>query len=127
MGIFVGNDFFVIVWVWLVEVEKIELNDLNVIVLVIVDVQGLFDVCMVLLKEIEGSYGDGVFVFYMNFESVKGQQIEVMGVVVFVMYWKLFWCQIWVCGYVSWVQDVVVDDYYVLCVLQLCIGVWVLR
>lgn len=49
------------------EVEISEVNDFNVIVLLMVDVSGMFNVCMVLLKDIE----DVVFVFYINYGLVK--------------------------------------------------------
>lgn len=51
----------------MVEVEKIEINDFNVIVLLMVDLDGLLNVWMVLFKDIE----DDVFVFYINYGSKK--------------------------------------------------------
>lgn len=126
-GIFAGNDPFAIARAWLAEAEKTEPNDPNAIALATVDAQGLPDVRMVLLKEIEGSHGDGAFVFYTNFESAKGQQIEATGVAAFVMHWKSLRRQIRVRGHVSRVQDAVADDYYASRALQSRIGAWASR
>ena len=53
-GIFAGDDPFVIARDWLAEASKTEPNDANAIALATVDAEGLPDVRMVLLKEIEG-------------------------------------------------------------------------
>ncbi|MCI5040540.1 MAG: pyridoxamine 5'-phosphate oxidase family protein, partial [Donghicola eburneus] len=70
-GIFAGEDPFEIARRWLAEAEATEINDPNAIALSTVDAEGLPNVRMVLLKEIE----DSAFVFYTNYESAKGQEI----------------------------------------------------
>ena len=62
-GIFAGNDPFQIAQRWLAEAEGTELNDPNAITLATVDANGLPNVRMVLLKEIEAA----AFVFYTNY------------------------------------------------------------
>jgi hypothetical protein len=53
--------------------RRTEPNDPNAIALATVDADGLPNVRMVLLKEIEAAgQGDGAFVFYTNYESAKG-------------------------------------------------------
>lgn len=67
--IFDCEDLFELFLYWLEDVKKKEFNDVNVMVLVIVDQDGLFDVCMVFLKGVD----ECGFIFYINLESVKGQ------------------------------------------------------
>jgi len=126
-GIFAGDDPFDIARAWLAEAAKTEPNDANAIALATVDPAGLPDVRMVLLKDIEGQGDDGSFVFYTNFESAKGQQIEATGVASFVMHWKSLRRQIRVRGHVSHVEAEVADDYYASRALQSRIGAWASR
>ena len=64
-GIFAGEDPFALARSWLAEAEKTEPNDPNAIALATVDPDGLPNVRMVLLKEIEAD----AFVFYTNYSS----------------------------------------------------------
>ena len=70
-GIFAGDDPFEIARAWLSEAEESEINDPNAIALSTVDADGMPNVRMVLLKDIE----DDAFVFYTNYDSRKGQEI----------------------------------------------------
>lgn len=126
-GIFAGNDPFALARAWLAEAEKVEPNDPNAIALATVDASGLPDVRMVLLKEIEGTTRDGAFVFYTNFESAKGTEIEATGVAAFVMHWKSLRRQIRVRGHVSRVEEAQADEYYHSRALQSRIGAWASR
>ena len=73
-GIFAGNDPFAIAQRWLTEAEASEPNDPNAIALATVDADGLPNVRMVLLKEIEsGGDGGGGFVFFPHYGSKKGE------------------------------------------------------
>ena len=65
-GIFAGDDPFVIARNWLSEAEQSEPNDPNAVALATVDGEGLPNVRMVLLKDIEKDS----FVFYTNYEGV---------------------------------------------------------
>jgi hypothetical protein len=53
-GLFAGDDPFALARAWLAEAEKSEINDPNAIALASVDADGLPNVRMVLLKDIEG-------------------------------------------------------------------------
>lgn len=124
-GIFAGDDPFAIARSWLAEADRSEPNDANAIALATVDADGLPDVRMVLLKDIEGNGRDGSFVFYTNFESAKGLEIEATGVASFVMHWKSLRRQIRVRGRVTRVDDAQADAYYQSRALQSRIGAWV--
>lgn len=119
-GIFAGDDPFAIAQRWLDEATQSEPNDPNAIALATVDKQGLPDVRMVLLKEIETN----AFVFYTNYGSAKGQQIESTGVAAFVMHWKSLRRQIRVRGHVTREDGPQADAYYHSRALQSRIGAW---
>lgn len=123
-GIFAGDDPFAIARRWLAEAGKTEPNDPNAMALATVDDAGLPDVRMVLLKDIEGAAADGSFVFYTNYESAKGSQIEATGVAALVLHWKSLRRQIRVRGHVTRVEGEVADAYYASRPLQSRIGAW---
>lgn len=83
-GIFAGSDPFALARSWLAEAEASEPNDPNATALATVDPDGLPNVRMVLLKEIEAD----AFVFYTNYGSAKGQEITASGKAAFVLHWK---------------------------------------
>ena len=126
-GIFAGDDPFAIARAWLDEATRSEPNDPNAIALATVDAAGLPDCRMVLLKEIEGAGADGAFVFYTNYDSAKGVEIEATGVAAFVMHWKSLRRQIRVRGLVSRVEAEQADSYYNSRALQARIGAWASR
>lgn len=123
-GIFAGDDPFAIARRWLAEAEKTELNDPNAIALATVDPSGMPDVRMVLLKEIDGAGTDGSFVFYTNYESAKGCQIEASKTAAFVMHWKSLRRQIRVRGHVIREEGPQADAYYRSRALDSRIGAW---
>ena len=123
-GIFAGDDPFEIARRWLAEAESAEPNDPNAVALATVDAQGLPDVRVVLLKEIEGQDEDGTFVFYTNYESAKGRQIEDTGTAAFVMHWKSLRRQIRVRGDVTRAPSAQSDAYYDSRPLDSRIGAW---
>ena len=126
-GIFAGDDPFAIARAWLDEATRSEPNDPNAIALATVDAAGLPDCRMVLLKEIEGAGAEGAFVFYTNYDSAKGVEIEATGVAAFVMHWKSLRRQIRVRGLVSRVEAEQADSYYNSRALQARIGAWASR
>ncbi|TWI29702.1 pyridoxamine 5'-phosphate oxidase [Paracoccus sulfuroxidans] len=123
-GIFAGDDPFILARSWLEEAVRTEPNDPNAIALATVDAEGLPDVRMVLLKEIEGQGETGAFVFFTNYESAKGTEIEATGVASFVMHWKSLRRQIRVRGRVTRTEAEVSDAYYKTRALQSRIGAW---
>jgi pyridoxamine 5'-phosphate oxidase len=124
-GIFAGDDPFVIAQGWLAEAEKAEINDPNAIALASVDADGLPNVRMVLLKEIEAAgAGQGAFVFYTNYESAKGRELAASGKAAFVMHWKSLRRQIRVRGIVTREEGAKADAYYASRSLKSRLGAW---
>jgi pyridoxamine 5'-phosphate oxidase len=122
-GIFAGEDPFALARDWLTEAEATESNDPNAMALATVDGEGMPNVRMVLLKEIE----DTAFVFYTNFESRKGQELALSGKAAFVLHWKSLRRQIRVRGLVSRAPDEQADAYYASRSLQSRLGAWASR
>lgn len=119
-GIFAGEDPFVIARRWLDEAVAVEPNDPNAMALATVDGEGMPDVRMVLLKEIESQ----AFVFYTNYESDKGRQLNLTSKAAFVIHWKSLRRQIRVRGHVSREEGAQADAYYASRALQSRIGAW---
>lgn len=119
-GIFAGDDPFVIAQSWLAEAEKTEPNDANAIALATVDGDGMPNVRMVLLKEIEPD----AFVFYTNYGSAKAQELDGAGKAAFVMHWKSLRRQIRVRGSISREDGPKADAYYNSRSLKSRLGAW---
>ncbi|WP_417249042.1 pyridoxamine 5'-phosphate oxidase [Celeribacter sp.] len=119
-GIFAGDDPFEIARAWLTEAEAHEPSDPNAIALSTVDAAGMPNVRMVLLKEI----AEDAFVFYTNYESAKGVEIEASGKAAFVMHWKSLERQIRVRGHVTRETAEKSDAYYKSRALGSRIGAW---
>ena len=122
-GIFAGDDPFVIAQRWLDEAEGREINDPNAVALATVDADGLPNVRMVLLKEIEAD----AFVFYTNYGSRKAAEIEQCGKAAFVMHWKSLRRQIRVRGTVTREEGPKADEYYASRSLKSRLGAWASR
>lgn len=128
-GIFAGDDPFVLAKAWLAEAEASEVNDPNAIALSTVDAKGMPNARMVLLKEIEvpadgGGTGQGGFVFYTNYGSAKGQEIEGAGKAAFVMHWKSLHRQIRVRGLTEREEGAQADAYYASRSIKSRLGAW---
>ena len=119
-GIFAGDSPFEITRRWLAEAETQEINDPNAIALATVDGDGLPNVRMVLLKDIE----DDAFVFYTNYDSAKSQEIAATGTAAFVMHWKSLRRQVRVRGHVTREDGPQADDYYASRSLKSRLGAW---
>lgn len=119
-GIFAGDDPFAIARSWLAEAEPLEANDPNAIALATVDGQGMPNVRMVLLKDIEPA----AFVFYTNYTSRKGQEIAASGKVAFVLHWKSLRRQIRVRGTTEREEGPAADAYYASRSLKSRLGAW---
>ena len=119
-GIFAGSDPFALAQTWLTEAEAAEPNDPNAIALATVDSDGLPNVRMVLLKEIEAA----AFVFYTNYTSQKGVEIEATGKAAFVLHWKSLRRQIRVRGLTSREEGPQADAYYTSRSLKSRLGAW---
>ncbi len=119
-GIFAGDDPFDIARRWLAEAEAREINDPNAIALSTVDAQGMPNVRMVLLKDIEPA----AFVFYTNYGSAKAREIEGAGRAAFVLHWKSLRRQIRVRGIASREEGAAADSYYASRSLPSRLGAW---
>jgi pyridoxamine 5'-phosphate oxidase len=119
-GKFADDDPFEIARAWLAEAEASEINDPNAIALSTVDADGMPNVRMVLLKEIE----DDAFVFYTNYGSAKAAELDHAGKAAFVLHWKSLRRQIRVRGTVTREDGPKADAYYNSRSLQSRIGAW---
>lgn len=119
-GIFAGDDPFAIARTWLTEAEATEPNDPNAIALGTVDADGMPNVRMVLLKDIEAD----AFVFYTNYGSVKAREITGAGKAAFVMHWKSLRRQVRVRGTVTREEGPQADAYYASRSLKSRLGAW---
>lgn len=122
-GIFAGDDPFELARRWLGEAEQTEVNDPNAIALATVDADGMPNVRMVLLKEIAADS----FVFYTNYESAKGREIDHSGKAAFVLHWKSLRRQIRIRGDVTREDGPEADTYYSSRSLKSRLGAWASR
>lgn len=122
-GVFAGTDPFIIAGRWLEEAEKTEPNDPNAIALATVDSDGLPNVRMVLLKDIEAD----AFVFYTNYHSAKAAELDSAGKAAFVMHWKSLRRQIRVRGTITKEDGPQADEYYASRSLKSRLGAWASR
>ena len=119
-GIFAGDDPFSIARRWLAEAEASEINDPNAIALSTVDADGLPNARMVLLKDIEPD----AFVFYTNYTSAKGQELDHAGKAAFVMHWKSLRRQVRARGIITREDGPAADAYYQSRSLKSRLGAW---
>ncbi len=114
------NDPFVLFAEWMNDAEKSEPNDPNAMALSTVDEEGLPNVRMVLLKD----FDDKGFVFYTNFESQKGQEIQATMKAAVLFHWKTLRRQIRVRGLVEKVTAAEADAYFNSRPRESRIGAW---
>ncbi|MEM1342429.1 MAG: pyridoxamine 5'-phosphate oxidase [Pseudomonadota bacterium] len=119
-GIFAGDDPFVIAQRWLDEAAGSEPNDPNSMQIATVDSDGMPNVRTVLLKEIEAD----AFVFYTNYDSAKGRELDTAGKAAFVMHWKSLHRQVRARGVVEREDGAKADDYYASRALKSRLGAW---
>lgn len=123
-GIFAGDDPFALARSWLEEATASEPKDANAMALATVDRTGLPNVRMVLLKEIEQNAQRGGFVFYTNFESAKGRELDTGEKAAIVLHWKSLDRQVRVRGPIEKVPAKQADAYYESRAYQSRIGAW---
>jgi pyridoxamine 5'-phosphate oxidase len=105
---------------WLAEADRAEPSDPNAMALATVDAEGLPDVRMVLLKEIDPRG----FVFYTNLESEKGLQLAAQPKAALLFHWKSLRRQVRVRGAVETVSDQEADAYFATRARHSQIGAW---
>jgi len=119
-GIFAGDDPFGIARSWLQEATPLEPSDANAAALASVDGDGMPDLRIVLIKDIE----DDGFVFFTNYDSRKGQEIAETGKAALNIHWKSLGRQIRVRGEIAKLAKADSDDYYNSRPLGSRIGAW---
>lgn len=122
-GIFAGDDPYQIARQWLGEAEGTEPNDANAIALATVDLDGLPNARMVLLKDIE----DHGFLFYTNWGSAKGREIDATERAAFVWHAKSLRRQIRVRGVTEREDGEMADAYFASRSLKSRLGAWASR
>ncbi len=115
-GLFAGSDPFDIAMRWQKAAWDVEVNDANAMALATVDGDGLPNVRVVLLKDIEGfdtsEQPGGGFVFYTNRDSAKGQNLAAIAKAAGVLHWKSVRQQVRFRGPVEIVGDAQSDAYF---------------
>lgn len=106
--------------VWLAEAQKTEPNDPNAMALATVDSDGMPDVRMVLLKDVDA---EG-FVFYTNLGSAKGRQLAAQPKAALLFHWKSLRRQVRVRGPVNSVSAEEADAYFASRARHSQIGAW---
>lgn len=115
-----GGDPFTQFADWLTEARAREPNDANAMALATVDADGLPDVRMVLLKDVDASG----FVFYSNGDSAKGAQLAGQMKAALCFHWKSLRRQVRVRGTVSQVRAEEADAYFATRARDAQIGAW---
>jgi pyridoxamine 5'-phosphate oxidase len=123
-GIFAGDDPFDLARAWLSEAAETEPNDPEAIALATCGPDGLPNVRMVLMKEIEAEGAAGAFLFYTNYESAKGTELAANPHAAFVMHWKSLRRQVRARGPVERVEAEKADAYYASRAYRSRIGAW---
>lgn len=123
-GIFAGSDPHALARAWMAEAAETEPNDPTAVALATANADGLPNVRMVLLKEVEESLTEGGFVFYTNFESAKGEELAANPQAAMVLHWKSLRRQIRLRGPVERVADAQADAYYASRPYKSRIGAW---
>jgi pyridoxamine 5'-phosphate oxidase len=93
---------------WLTDAKATEPNDPNAFALATADPDGFPDVRIVLLKGLE----NGAFVFYTNFESAKGRQLQANPRAALAFHWKTLRRQVRVRGRAEPVTSQDADAYF---------------
>jgi pyridoxamine 5'-phosphate oxidase len=123
-GIFETESPYALARAWLAEAAEHEINDPTAVALSTVDADGMPNVRMVLLKEIEESETAGGFVFYTNFESAKGREVTACPRAAMCLHWKSLRRQLRLRGPVERVSDEQADAYFASRPYKSRVGAW---
>jgi pyridoxamine 5'-phosphate oxidase len=110
---------------WFAEARKAEVNDANAMALATSTADGHPSVRMVLLKG-HGPEADGKggFIFYTNFDSRKGEEVEANPHVALLFHWKSLRRQIRIEGPTMPVSDATADGYFASRARESQLGAW---
>lgn len=118
--VFTKEDPIALFEAWLTKAKKSEPNDPNAMALATVDADGLPDVRMVLLKDVDASG----LTFYTNTESAKGEQLGLNPKAAVCFHWKTIRRQVRFRGPVAPVSDAEADAYFATRARGARIGAW---
>lgn len=116
----VGQDPYAVFADWLATARQSEPNDPNAMALATADADGMPDVRMVLLKDLDHQG----FVFYTNLESGKGKQLLANPQAALCFHWKSLRRQVRVRGAIEAVSDAEADAYFATRARDSRIGAW---
>ena len=114
------DDPFALFGEWFKEALAKEPNDANAMALATVDADGMPDVRMVLLKDVEPAG----FVFYTNLESAKGRQLAGQPKAALLFHWKSIRRQVRVRGPIEPVTPEEADAYFATRARPAQLGAW---
>jgi pyridoxamine 5'-phosphate oxidase len=114
------EDPFALFGEWLKEALAKEPNDANAMAVATVDEDGLPDVRMVLLKDVDPAG----FVFYTNLESAKGRQLAANPQAALLFHWKSLRRQVRVRGRAEPVSAAEADAYWATRARPAQLGAW---
>ncbi|HFB2048535.1 MAG: pyridoxamine 5'-phosphate oxidase [Hyphomicrobiaceae bacterium] len=99
---------------WMSDAEANELNDPNAMALATVDINGMPNVRMVLLKGVDGSEikCERGFIFFTNCESAKGKELEANMHAALLFHWKSLRRQVRIRGAVKPVSKEEANAYF---------------
>lgn len=117
---FAETDPFTLFSKWMEDAVGAERNDPNAMALASVDADGLPNVRMVLLKEVDARG----FVFYTNYESAKGRELLGQQKAACVFHWKSLRRQVRVRGPVEQVSGEEADAYFATRAKGSQLGAW---
>ena len=118
--VFTVEDPFALFAEWLALAGKCEPNDPNAMALATADADGLPDVRMVLLKDVDATG----LTFYTNTMSAKGEQLDVNPQAALCFHWKSIRRQVRFRGAVAPVSDEEADAYFKTRARGARIGAW---
>ncbi|HKP77967.1 MAG TPA: pyridoxamine 5'-phosphate oxidase [Phenylobacterium sp.] len=113
-------DPFALFDAWFKEAIRKEANDANAMALATVDADGLPDVRMVLLKDVDPSG----FVFYTNLESAKGRELAANPKAALLFHWKSLRRQVRIRGPVTPTTPEEADAYFATRARPAQLGAW---
>lgn len=93
---------------WMLQAEHAEITEVNAMALTTVDTSGKPHARIVLLKGIE----DGGFVFFTNYESHKGKEIQHNNKVALLFFWKELERQVRIEGIIEKASEAYSDQYF---------------
>ena len=123
-GAVFGDDPLETFAAWLTLAGAHEPNDPNAMSLATVRADGMPDVRVVLLKELETEDGRGAFTFYSNTQSAKGEELAANPRAALAFHWKTIRRQVRVRGHVRAVPDAVSDAYFATRSRGAQVGAW---